>query len=124
MTASFDHQAVQRSVDAAFHYGGLVVRAVGYTVLYAFAAHYELAQPVLAGVLCGDAFGQVCLLAKRGRGDLPAVAGDLLALTVVAWCVREQLAWPDDPALRAVFGLAALGALVGSCPGLVGRTDD
>jgi hypothetical protein len=124
VTASLDHQAVQRNLDAAFHYGGLVVRAVGYTMLYAFAAHYELAQPVLAGALCGDVFGQLCLLVRRGRSDLPAVTGDLLTLAVVAWCVREQLAWPTDQGLQAVFGLAALGALIGSCPGLVGRAEE
>jgi hypothetical protein len=114
MTEGIDHHAIQRGFDAVFHYGAILVRALGYALLGVFAAQYEAAQPVLAGVFCGDAFAQLVRLAVQGRDSWQKVAADALILLVVGWLTKAHFALPDDLTMRAVFGLAALGALAGN----------
>lgn len=114
MTEGIDHHAIQRGFDAAFHYGAILVRAFGYALLGVFAAQYEAAQPVLAGVFCGDVVAQAVRLALQGRHGWQQVAADALILLVVAWLTKAYFALPDEMAMRAVFGLAALGALAGN----------
>lgn len=104
-------------IDAAFEYGGLLLRALGYTLLYAVAANYECGKPMLAGVIAGDLFSHTLLLFARWHHGLATIAGELLMTALVAVLVREQLQLPEELPMRAIFGLAAFGACIGKFPG-------
>jgi hypothetical protein len=97
------------AIDAAIDFGALALRAVAYAVLWAAASPFDCGRALLTGAVAGDlAATAVGLLLRRHHGIAPALAEGALLLLVMLWC-RHQLAWPDEPALRALVGLAAFG---------------
>ena len=117
MTAEFDDHALQNGIDAAFEYGGLLLRALGYAALYAVASNYDCGKPMLAGVLAGDLVSHTILVFVRGFHSLATIASELALTVLVLLLARDQLALPDELPMRAIFGLAAFGACIGKFPG-------
>ncbi|MCA8964430.1 MAG: hypothetical protein H6838_02160 [Planctomycetes bacterium] len=117
MTAEFDDHALQNGIDTAFEYGGLLLRALGYAALYAVASNYDCGRPMLAGVLAGDLVSHVVLVFLRWHDSLLTIASELALTALVVLLVRDQLAWPAELPMRAIFGLAAFGACIGKFPG-------
>ncbi|MBZ0153255.1 MAG: hypothetical protein K8J09_17155 [Planctomycetes bacterium] len=110
-SASMEHSRGHLSeaqLDSAFHFGGLVVRVVGYAALAAVASHYDFGRALLAGLFYGDLAATAAMFV-RGAAGLIDTAGELLLLLLVALCVGGMLRAPDDNAARAVLTLAALG---------------
>ncbi len=99
----------EAQLDSAFHFGGLVVRVVGYAALAAVASHYDFGRALLAGLFYGDLAATAAAMFVRGAAGLIDTAGELLLLLLVALCVGGMLRAPDDNAARAVLTLAALG---------------
>jgi len=108
---SYDEPAVLRATDATFHYGGILLRALGYLGLWVIARDYDFGAAFLAGVLAGDIAGQLLKVVTRWRDEPLAESGELLFLGLVYLCARSVLVWPPDPAMRAIAGLALFGAL-------------
>ena len=117
MTDGLDPRALEQRIDAAFEYGGLLLRAVGYALLYAAADSYDCVRPMLAGVLAGDLLSHAVLLCVRWHQGAATIAGELALTALVAFLARDQLVLPEELPLRAIFGLAAFGAIVGKFPG-------
>lgn len=111
-----DDHALQNGIDAAFEYGGILLRALGYAFLYAVAANYDCGRPLLAGVVAGDLVSHVILLFVRWHHGMATLAGELLTTAIVALLVREHLVMPEELPMRAIFGLAAFGTIVGKFP--------
>jgi hypothetical protein len=100
------------AATALAHGVGLLVRFAAYGAAASFLAGYDCGQALLAGILAGDLLASVVRVAWTWR-DGPAQALAELAVLLVIWLwVRHQLVWPDDPAQRALVGLAAFGVLV------------
>ena len=94
------------------HGVGLLVRLAAYGAAAAFLAGYDCGQALLAGVLAGDLLASLARVGWTWH-DGPAQALAELAVLAAIWLwVRDQLLWPDDPAQRALVGLAAFGVLV------------
>lgn len=118
MTA-LDKTTEMEHVDAAFHYGGLLFRAVGYMLVYALADRFDFGRSMLTGVLLGDLIGQAAKVAWSWRYNVLGQLGELLLIGVVYLLVRSMMVWPEDPAMRAITGLSAFGLLVGHVGGSV-----
>ena len=108
-----DTAAIGRTVDTAFHYTGLAVRAVGYLAVYALADRYDCGPAILTGVLLGDFLGQAIKVFVNWHNGLLAQIADLFLIGVVFLFVRSSMTWPDEPAMRAILGLSAFGLIVG-----------
>lgn len=114
---SLDRTSDMDHVDAAFHYGGLLIRAVGYLAVFVIAKNYDFGAAMLTGVLAGDLLGQSCkVVTNLSHGLLPQLC-ELAFLGLIFLFVRGMLVWPDDPAMRAIAGLAAFGLIVGHVGG-------
>jgi len=116
---SLDESRGTGHIDAAFHYGGILLRAFGYMFLYAIAHNYDCGQAILTGVLFGDLLGQLVKMVWHWRNDVLTQIGELILLGVVWLLVRSMMVWPDDQALRAILGLAAFGVLSAQLGGAV-----
>ncbi len=113
-----------RLVDRGLHFGSLVVRIGTYLVLGLIAERFEFGRHLLAGVLFGD-FGGSALRALRELRWAPvATAADLglLGLVFAYWWCRYS--WPTEPEFRALFYLAAFGALSARLGLLLGERHD
>ncbi len=113
MTARLDHHAIQNGVDAAFEFGGLLIRAAGYSLLCAAAHGYDVGKPLLAGALTADLASHALLVFLRWHHGLQTVLAEFALLAVIAFFARDQFHWPEDLAMRAIWFLAALGVLAG-----------
>ncbi len=100
-------------VDAALRIIGLLVRALAYAGIAALAERYDFGRAVLTGVLAGDLLSRLVALAWELRECWIAAAAELALLGLVYLFVRPWLVWPDDPAMRAIVGLACFGVLAG-----------
>lgn len=111
---SADEQAViGNRVDAAFRVTGLLVRAIAYAGIAALADRYDFGRAILTGVLAGDLLSRLLALTWELRECWIAAVAELAVLGVVFLFVRPWLVWPDDPASRALVGLAGFGVLAG-----------
>lgn len=119
MTSLDETRDIGTAVDATFHYGGIMVRAVGYLIVAAIADRYCFGQAILTGVLIGDLSGQLIKSIVRWHEGPLMQIGELLMIGIVYLFVRPMLGWPDDAALRAIIGLAAFGVLSGHIGGSV-----
>lgn len=104
---------IGQQVDAAFHFGGLLIRAVGYLFVYSIADRYDCGPAILTGVLLGDFIGQIMKVFMSWNLGLLGQLGDLFLIGIVFLMVRSMMTWPDDPAMRAILGLTAFGLFVG-----------
>jgi len=122
---SFDEPAELQMTDAAFHYGGILFRAIGYLVLWGIAQNYDFGTALLTGVLAGDLIGQLARVARHLRDEPLVQLGEIAFLGLIYLFARPLLVWPEDSAMRAIVGLAAFGALIGhtGCI-LLGGEDD
>jgi hypothetical protein len=102
-------QDVEQRVDAAIGYAALLVRALFYAGIWATVDHYDCGRAMLTGVLVGDIGSRLVSIAWEWRDGLLQVGAELLLLAIVFLFVRSQMVWPDDPAMRAIIGLAAFG---------------
>jgi hypothetical protein len=110
MTALSDERTLALRIDTAFYVVGLLVRAVVYSGVYVAAGHYDCGPAMLTGILMGDLGSQLVVLAWDWREHLLILLGEIAILMVIVAAVRAHLAWPDDPALRAIVCLAGFGA--------------
>lgn len=108
MTSTDPGLTVQR-VDAAIRFSGLFARALAYVALYAVVDNYDCGRAILTGVLVGDLGSRLLSLVWEWHDGLLPVVAELLLLGIITLCVRSQMVWPDDSALRAIAGLAAFG---------------
>ncbi|MBM4059859.1 MAG: hypothetical protein FJ265_02025 [Planctomycetes bacterium] len=104
-------------IDAAFRTVGLLLRAAAYGGFAVLASHYDCGRPILTGLLCGDVASRLVQLGWRWRDEWLPVAGELALLGLVALLVRPLLCWPEDPAMRGIATLAAIGAFVAGAGG-------
>lgn len=104
-------------VDNAFAWIAFGVRTAAYAGLVAFADRASCGAAVLTGLWLGDVAARVVAIAWQRLERLPAHGADLALLGLVWLCVRTRLEWPDDPSLRAIVGLAALGVFAGTTGG-------
>ncbi|MCA8949867.1 MAG: hypothetical protein KDE27_10220 [Planctomycetes bacterium] len=125
VTSLDETTAIGRTVDAAFHYTGLLVRAGAYLLVYAFADRYDCGPAILTGALLGDFLGQlVRVFADRHHSIVSRIA-DLALIGLVWLLLRPDTIWPEHNAMRAILGLAAFGVLVGHAGKLLtARFDD
>jgi hypothetical protein len=112
-----EEERIFERVDAAFHWSGLLVRAGIYAVLIAVADLYDCGHALLTGLLLGDLVGQLTALCWQWRDHLMGALGDLVLIGIIFLFVRPQLVWPEEPALRAILGLAAFGVFAGKVGG-------
>ncbi len=117
MTSLDETTRIDEQIDTAFHFGGLLIRCVGYLFVYAIAGRYDCGTAILTGVLLGDLAGQSLKVVWDWRRGLLNRLGDLFVIVIVFLMVRSSTTWPDDPAMRAILGLAAFGLLVGHVGG-------
>lgn len=96
-------------IDAAIHFGALLVRAAVYTFVYAVADLFGCGRAILTGIWLGDVVSHVVQLAWNRRDTLVQGLAELALLGIVFLFVRSQLVWPQEPPLRAILGLAAFG---------------
>lgn len=96
-------------IDAAIHYGALLIRAVAYAFVYAVADLYDCGRALLTGIWLGDVAGHLLELVWLRRDAWLQAVSELLLLGVVWLFIRSQLVWPVELPLRAILGLAAFG---------------
>ena len=99
--------------DAAFRFGGLLLRAFVYTFVYAVADFHDCGRALLTGLLLGDIVGHLTALLWQWRDGLVQVLAELALLGLVFLWVRSQMVWPEDLSQRAILGLAAFGVFAG-----------
>ena len=104
-------------LETGLQLGGLLLRAGAYAVLASFASRFDFGQALLLGLLVGAVAASVLTMAWRLTTERTAVIGEVVVLALVLLWVRSELSWPDDPAQRAILGLAALGVLAGRVGG-------
>ena len=104
-------------VEAAFRFGGLLLRAGVYAFVYAIADRYDCGRALLTGLLLGDLLGHLLSLAWQWRDGLVQVLAELGLLAIVFLFVRSQMVWPDELPLRAILGLAAFGVFASKIGG-------
>lgn len=114
---SLDRTSEMDHVEAAFHYGGLVLRAVGYLVLFAIADNYDFGRALLTGVLAGDLLGQALKILTSWRHGLVSQVCELLFIGLVYLLTHHLMLWPNDAAMSAIAGLSALGVVSGHVGG-------
>jgi hypothetical protein len=112
VTAVHD-SAAEPMIDRAIDVAALVVRALAYAGIAAFASGYDCGQALLAGLLVGDLAASLLATAWPGARDRRQLVLELAVLGAVLLYVRAEITWPDDLSLRAVLGLAAFGTFVG-----------
>lgn len=98
-----------RRVDAAITFGGMLARALAYAAVYLLAGNYDCGPAILTGVLAGDFGSRLVSIAWEWCDGLLLFTAELALLGLVFLCVRSQMVWPEDLALRAIVGLAAFG---------------
>ena len=103
-----DH-VVPEGIDTAIQVTALLVRAGAYAVVGGLASQYDCGQAMLTGLLVGDLSASAALWLMQGHELWQQSLAELALLAIIYLCVRHQLVWPDDPAQRAIVGLAALG---------------
>jgi hypothetical protein len=108
-TMEDDPHDSQHGADAPFHCAALLVRACLYGGLYAFVDRYDCGGALLTGLLLGDLVGHLVSLAWQWRDGLANALGEFTLFALVFVCVRAQLVWPEEPAMRAILALAAFG---------------
>lgn len=108
-----------QQVDAAIRFGGLLLRALAYAAVYAIAGRYDCGAAILTGVLAGDLGSRLAALSWQWREEPLQSAAELALLGIVLLCVRSQMTWPDDQALRAIVGLTAFGVFTAQFGGTV-----
>ncbi|MBX3464040.1 MAG: hypothetical protein KF830_12780 [Planctomycetes bacterium] len=109
-------------VDAAIDFGALLLRAGGYAFVYSVADAYDCGRALLTGIWLGDVGSHLVDLAWRGREALANTLAELGLLGVVFLLARAHLVWPEEPALRAILGLAAFGVFASRLGGTVWTT--
>jgi hypothetical protein len=110
MTRAFDHAAydrIDRAIDAAI----MVARVLGYVLVWWLAARHPIAAVVMGGMFVGDLIGRAVAVAiALVHGEPVGRALGEIGLVLGAWLLLGgRAAWPDDPAERALLGLAAFG---------------
>lgn len=110
--AAVDQVQLGERIEATFRTAGLLLQAAIYAAIAVLAEHCDFGGPLLVGVLAGDLLGRLLVLVWEWRQNPPLVAAELALLGLVYWFVRRWLVWPEDPAMRAVLGLAGFGAFV------------
>ncbi len=118
MTGTGEPLTVQR-VDAAIRFGALFARLCAYAAIWAVADRYDCGRAVLTGVLAGDLASRLVTAAWQWHDAPLPLGAELALLLLVWWCVRSHLAWPDEPALRAIVALAAFGVFTAQVGGTV-----
>ena len=113
MANPVDEPRELQPILTAFHYGGLLLRAIGYLAVFAIAQRYDFGQALLTGILIGDIAGQCIQAVLHWRSEPLAQSCQLLFLALVYLGLRSMLTWPPEPALRAIAFLAAFGAFSG-----------
>jgi hypothetical protein len=108
-----DHLRIEQRVDAAFQWGGLVVRTLVFLALGSLAEDILPVRAVLVGVLAGDGLGRLVGLLADWRHDRRATLAELGLLAITALWLRPWLEWPAEPALQAVLVLAGVGTVAG-----------
>ena len=111
-----DH-TVHRAIDHALDVTALLVRALAYVGIAAFASRYDCGQALLTGLIAGDLAASLLATVWPGAHDRRQVLVELAVLGVVFLWVRPGLMWPDDLSFRAILGLAAFGVFVGRAGG-------
>jgi hypothetical protein len=104
-------------IDAAFSFGALLLRAAAYAFVYSIADVYDCGRAILTGVWLGDITSHLISLAWQWRDAMAQVLAELALLGIVYLFVRSQLVWPQEPPMRAILGLAALGVFSGGVGG-------
>lgn len=104
-------------LDAGLRLCGVLLRAAAYALLASFASHYDCGRVLLLGLLVGDLAASVVTLAWRWVEERRQAVAEFAALLLVLLWVRQDLVWPQDPAERAILGLAAFGVFVGRAGG-------
>jgi hypothetical protein len=88
---------------------GLLVRAGCYAALAACANRFEFGPALCLGLLVGDFSATVANVTWQFRDGKVIAFAELAVLALVYWCFVGRIDWPDEPALRAILGLAAFG---------------
>ncbi len=118
---------IARDLDrtaAVANAGALVARGLLYAAAYVAADHYDCGRAILAGLLLGDAIGNLAAF-WTWRHAWPDLLGQALLLGLCWLCLHDRVGWPDDPAQRAVLGLTAFGVGVARLGGsLLSRMSD
>lgn len=107
-----EEQAAFERVDTAVQVTALLLRAGAYALVGGLADQYDCGHAILTGVLTGDLAASVAGLVWQRRGHAAQTVAELVLLGIVYLAVRGDLAWPAEPALRAILGLAAFGVFV------------
>ncbi len=105
------------TIAGGLHVGGVLLRGAVYALLATFASRYDCGQALLGGVVAGDLAASVLAAVWNWSSDRRAALVELAILAVAFLWVRAWLVWPEDPADRALFGLAAFGVFVARAGG-------
>lgn len=100
-------------LETGLYAAGVVLRGAAYALLATFASRYDCGQALLGGLLVGDLAAAALALAWRNLDAWRLALAEFAVLALVFCWVRTQLVWPDDPAQRAILGLAAFGVFAG-----------
>lgn len=105
------------TIADGLHVGGVLLRGAAYALLATFASRYDCGQALLGGVVAGDLAAALLTAGFRWSTDRRQVLVELAVLAAAFLWVRGWLVWPEDPAQRALFGLAAFGVFVARAGG-------
>ena len=112
-----DQHVVDNRIDSAIQVSALLLRAAIYGVVGGFAGNYDCGQSILTGLLIGDLGASTLSLLWERRDHLAQLIAELAMIGIIYLWVRSDLVWPDDPAQRAIMGLAAFGVFTSRCGG-------
>lgn len=106
-------ESVLHWVDRTFHVVGLLVRSAVYLLLFHLADKVDCGPALCGGVLLGDVTSFVALTLWHWRGELVAFLAALALFTLLFLVFGHRFDVPQEPAQRAILGLAAFGTVSG-----------